>query len=191
MGESKLIATKVAFEVTDKLVIADPCYIDKDDGADFAAMLDTSGGKDPILSRSTGGVVLDGCKGEWIAEAVLEDTGSWGLRVAKLVLERKGYAARGYGEVVGENAVDSGQMGAFPAERLPVDYDALLGEYHKDASGNPTTEFQNHMILAFGGGVVSSTGYGDGVYPVYVQRSGGDEVATVTIDFLGDEEDDE
>lgn len=39
-------------------------------------------------------------------------------------------------------------------------------------------------------GVVFSTGYGDGVYPVYAEINEDGRVAKIVIDFVGDEDDD-
>lgn len=174
-NKSKATITRVEFTVADRLVIADPCYIDTDDGPVDDNLAHG------ILSRSGGGVVLNECEGTWVAEIEISDEGSWGNRTSKLILIRKGESHRSVGcESHGCNGVDSGQMGAFCASNLPLDYDALLAAYGDD--------FSRHM-LAFGGGAVSSTGFGDGCYPVTIERDVDERPVMVSVEFIGDEED--
>jgi hypothetical protein len=175
MKTSKAIITAVEFTVEDKLVVADPCYIDSDDGS-FEENV-----KSGILSRSGGGIVFEGAVGDWVAEIETQDEGAWGIRVGKLHLSRKGarsYLSRRLKDV-GEVGVDSGQMGAFCATCLPLDYDALLNAYEGDHSRN---------MLAFGGGAVSSTGYGDGSYEVTAAYDNDDRPVEIVVDFLPEEE---
>jgi hypothetical protein len=174
MKTSKAIVTAVEFEVEDRLVVADPCYIDINDGS-LAENL-----KSGILSCSGGGVVFEGAAGTWLAEAETQDEGAWGIRVGKLRLTRKGSGeSRRHLEYQGSVGVDSGQMGAFCATCLPLDYDALLDAYEGDHSRN---------MLAFGGGAVSSTGYGDGSYEVTAAYDRDDRPVEIVVDFIPEEE---
>jgi hypothetical protein len=176
MKASKAIVTAVEFEVEDRLIVADPCYIDTDDGS-LAENL-----KSGTLSTPGGGVVFEGAAGTWLAEAETQDEGAWGVRVGKLRLTRKdrtkSYLSRRLSHV-GEVGVDSGQMGAFCATCLPLDYDALLAAYEDDFS---------RKMLAFGGGAVSSTGYGDGEYEVTAAYDRDDRPVVIVVDFIPEDE---
>jgi hypothetical protein len=173
MKTSKAIVTAVEFEVEDRLIVADPCYIDTDDGS-LAENL-----KSGTLSTPGGGVVFEGAAGTWLAEAETQDEGAWGIRVGKLRLTRKDAANGRHLERVGSVGVDSGQMGAFCATCLPLDYDALLAAYEDDFS---------RKMLAFGGGAVSSTGYGDGEYEVTAAYDRDDRPVEIVVDFIPEEE---
>ena len=58
------------------------------------------------------------------------------------------------------------------------------------------TEMKHHAApLGDGIGFAISTGFGDGSYPVYIETSDegewGERVKSITIDFIGDEEEDD
>ena len=61
------------------------------------------------------------------------------------------------------------------------------GQYSYQGA-SATTIKDNMGQLGNGRAVVFSTGYGDGMYPVYVSLDENNRVAKVVIDFLGDEE---
>lgn len=185
MKDSVAIMTRVEFTIDDdehggRIVVADPCYVDKDDG-------DTP--SEVIANRANSydgwGAVLDKAAGEWIGEVVILDDSrtGWGERVATLRLTRKNRSSGHYNylEYVGEAGVDSGQMYAAGVEHLPVDYDVLLNQYPEDPV---------HM-LASQGGIVSSTGYGDGVYAVLACRNSDGRLDSVEVRFIDDEDEDE
>jgi len=72
----------------------------------------------------------------------------------------------------------------------PFDHESKAGQYgYLGASG--VTLKQNYGTLGAADAVVFSTGYGDGLYPVYVQLNSDGRVAKVVIDFEGDIEADE
>jgi len=100
----------------------------------------------------------------------------------------------------GSFAVDSGQAmvgdpcyldGWEPwAAGTPFDHDKHVGEYsYLGASGRTLKD--NFGQLGSASAVVFSTGYGDGLYPVYVQLNEDGRVAKVVIDFEGDLDEDE
>lgn len=168
---SKLITTAVEFEVKDRLVVADPCYVSQNDGPVESNCLLT--GDNPI------GCVIEDCEGVWRGEIVTQDEGDWGIRVSILrLIHTKRKKATSF-RLIGDNGVDSGQMYAGAAEDTPLDYEALLAAYGDD---------WGQEILAFGGGVVSSTGYGDGCYPVYVANNTSDKPAVIEVRFMEDDE---
>jgi hypothetical protein len=59
------------------------------------------------------------------------------------------------------------------------------GQYSYQGA-SATTIASNYGELGIASAVVFSTGYGDGVYPVYVQMNEDGRVAKVVIDFEGD-----
>lgn len=139
---------RVRFEVAGGLVVADPCYIDSE-----------------ITESSRGIYYIEDASGVWDAEVQMSDEGDWGDRVASLTAKRVKAGSTVRLETV-DLGVDAGQMSIIPAERTPLDYDALLVEHE-------IHEWKADL-LSFGGGAVSSSGYGDGVY-----------VATIEFDSWG------
>jgi len=63
-----------------------------------------------------------------------------------------------------------------------------VGEYSYQGA-SATTLANNYGQLGFADAVVFSTGYGDGLYPVYVQLNDEGRVSKVVIDFEGDLDD--
>ncbi len=58
-----------------------------------------------------------------------------------------------------------------------------------DSDGGPLLSRQFNYDLGHAGlGVVVTTGYGDGVYPVYVEHSDDGRIARVWVEFIGDNE---
>lgn len=167
------IITQVEFEVADKLMIADPCYIDTNDTLSDLARL---------------GITLTNCAGTWVAEIEIKNEGRWGSRVSVLRAERKGARHAAFTSSLdreGENGVDSGQMYIGCLGNFPLDYDKLLERYQL-----PNGEWNNDLkFFAFGEGAVSSTGFGDGCYPVYVSRDISGAPVAVEVRFMEDEED--
>jgi hypothetical protein len=100
----------------------------------------------------------------------------------------------------GSFAVDSGQaMVGDPCyldgwknweDGTPFDHEGHKGEYgYLGASG--VTLADNFGQLGSADAVVFSTGYGDGLYPVYVQLNSDGRVSKVVIDFEGELDEDE
>lgn len=166
MPASIPIIAAVKFVVDDELVIADPCYVDQND---------VEGGFSS-LTPGHGGLVIPDAAGSWTGRVIRCDEGPWGTRVATLRLERAGAPTVRYLErLLGAVDVDSGQMYAGCRSNLPLDYDALLAEYIGDV---------DRHILAFGGGVISSTGFGDGCYRVVASE----DASVIEVRFIEDEE---
>ena len=95
----------------------------------------------------------------------------------------------------GSFAVDSGQaMVGDPCyldewknweDGTPFDHEAHKGEYgYLGVSG--VTLADNFGQIGSASAVAFSTGYGDGLYPVYVQVNSDGRVSKVVIDFEGD-----
>ena len=63
--------------------------------------------------------------------------------------------------------------------------DGKEGQYSYHGA-SATTLANSYGELGFGTAVVFNTGYGDGLYPVYVQMNDDGRVSKVVIDFEGD-----
>jgi len=171
--ESRKLGT---FEVTSgKLVVSDPCY-----------------------SRWTWcmGTLENVKNGTWTARILVSDEGELGKRVAELeVLHStvKDPPALGFWENTGiEVGVDSGQAGFWD--------DAKFGGGGEGKYDDPTSFYGQacHKTLHEGhagimdGGVVSSSGFGDGGYACYILKDG-DDIVGAKIVFIteGDEEEED
>lgn len=185
------VVTAVKFQVKKTLVLADPCYIDEDDGTRKKILSD-------IAKREAGAGSLSkawATEGEWIAEIEMLDnsqTHGWGDRVATLKARRTDIpmqydpTRRSTRIFAGRNGVDSGQMFIGCASGLPLNYEDLLAVY-----GPPGDHDKWVMkdFFAFASGAVSSTGCGDGLYEVWAWADKDDLITGVEIIFLSDEED--
>jgi len=95
---------------------------------------------------------------------------------------------------VGEIGVDAGLcwigdpcyvLHTEPPKSIGRDWAAFCNILHKAAQG-PTAKQFNYDLGHPGLGVVVSTGYGDGVYPVYAEIRDG-RIAKVWVDFFDDD----
>lgn len=99
--------------------------------------------------------------------------------------------------LIGHIAVDSGQaMVGDPcyldewepwANGTPFDHEQHAGEYSYLGACGVTIK-EGFGQLGNASAVAFSTGYGDGLYPVYAKLNSEGRVARVVIDFLGDED---
>lgn len=165
-------------KLNSKVVITDPCYGLKD------------------YPNPSTNIVLENVKaGTYKTNTHYSDEGSWGTRVAALEIIHADYNPLNIEsievvnldlvECIGSVCVDSGQMGIY-------DYD-----YYKSVSTEDGVEDKwyddicNLTLSDKRSGtkddvcVVSSTGYGDGDYNVYIGTSNG-EVVYIGIIFIDD-----
>jgi len=164
---------KVVFEVEDRIVVADPCYIDENDSLDE-------------LIKHDLGLVFTGCGGTWVAEIKMGDGCVSILRATK----DDESAFTSSWEHVGDNGVDSGQMFIGCVSGFPLNYDAVLAHYQPNGPC-PTGEWEDKDFFGHGEGAISSTGYGDGSYPVYVKRNTRGEPVAIEVRFLEDSDEEE
>jgi hypothetical protein len=96
--------------------------------------------------------------------------------------------------LAGHFAVDSGQ--AMVGDPCYIDnwdtnkndewnIEGKVGQYSYHGA-SATTLANSYGELGIGSAVVFNTGYGDGLYPVYVQLNNDGRVSKVVIDFEGD-----
>lgn len=116
--------------------------------------------------------------GTWVADIELSDEGSWGTRVASLHARHKDFPHPVNLEKGPRLDVDTGMMGIYDAEEFhsddPVWYDMVC-------------EVNDAMIID--GGVVSSSGFGDGEYPTHVSRDKAGRAVSVLVVFIDEDED--
>ena len=98
--------------------------------------------------------------------------------------------------LVGHFSVDSGQaMVGDPCylddwdtnKNEDWDLEGKLGQYSYHGA-SATTLANNFGELGNATAVVFSTGYGDGLYPVYAEMNDDGRVSRIIIEFIGDEE---
>jgi hypothetical protein len=96
--------------------------------------------------------------------------------------------------LAGHFGVDSGQAMVGDPEYLEAwdtnknddwNLEGKVGEYSYQGASATTLEFNYGQVGRFNA-VVFSTGYGDGLYPVYVQMNEDGRVSKVVIDFEGE-----
>lgn len=141
--------------------------------------------------------------GVWNAEVEVEDQGVWGDRVSVLRVATNG---SGYKESFeGYAGVDSGQMSILDASLIPLwggdDRPPMLGSEFRELCREHIGEFNylgvSHETMEDRAGcvqdkiAVSSSGYGDGQYSIYVWRDENDEAVRVEVRFIEEEDEDD
>lgn len=159
---SKVIG-KVVFG--DKVVVSDPCY--------------------DIATVPSGGIILKSAPGEWNVKVGYGKDG----RVSSLVATKRGKSA-GLGRLheVARAGVDSGQMSIVDYDTYPKgedtgdfnDLSSFYGEVCALTLAKPQCG-----ITVNGKAAVSSSGYGDGEYPVKAKFNAAGEAVHISIQFLG------
>jgi len=100
-------------------------------------------------------------------------------------------------EYIGSFAVDSGQAmvgdpcyldGWKTNEGEEWNLEGKVGQYSYQGASATTLENTGTMELSSGKAVVFSSGYGDGLYPVWAQFDNDGRIAKIVIDFISDEE---
>jgi len=177
--------------VSGKMVISDPCY---------------------TIPTWCQGVVERVKNGTWVAD--VEKVESWGERVSVLFALNKealrenpileDTLRNGWGKQLNfDFGVDSGQLGFFDFEHyrndnsakdlakydFGGDFDIDGGDIWYRAVCNITLASEQWGVLPFG--VVSSSGYGDGSYPVFGVVNEYDEYVGFMVVFIGDEDDED
>lgn len=104
-------------------------------------------------------------------------------------------------EYVGDLCVDSGQMMLCDPCYIKEDFENEYGDtgpgmsysgacaatLSKNGCGFLTSSIGQHSVnLAF----ATSSGHGDGLYPVFIKRDGG-RIAAMKIEFIGDEDEED
>ncbi|MBZ5749948.1 SMI1/KNR4 family protein [Metabacillus rhizolycopersici] len=165
---------------TDKIIVSDPCYpYDEEETEDLQVLL------------------MPAKRGEWSVTVTYDEeevvnhlVAFWGNT------EPEGEWTR-TDQVI---TVDSAQAGIFDFtffnndEKINTElenvYDIVMDEdvskYYVACCDVVASEQQGGIVP---GGSVAMSGYGDGLYEVYIKQDVSGEIVSVMIDFLGDEED--
>ena len=129
-----------SFSVTSgNIFVSDPCY-------------------------DTGELKVPARNGRWLASVQKTDEGSWGTRVASILVHHESFDPIGkkYGQDLEHIGVDSGQAGVFD-----------IGSYGSGSFYDTCCRATDKDFGFVPGGFVSSSGYGDGGYKVRIFKAGG------------------
>jgi len=153
-------------------------------------------------------ILKDVLPGTYNVSADKRDCSGWGNRVHNLVAVHSEYDKKLiWEEYHGEIGVDSGQAGIFSYDTYRNDdiFDGVSqfdeNPLFKGFNNQEGDKWYGHMCDrtqteeswgVYDNGVVSSSGIGDGGYPLYVVRDKStDQIVAMKIDFLLDDEEDE
>ena len=171
--KSKNVVAVGEFTVTSgKMMISDPCY-----------------------NQSTWcqGVISNVKKGLWKAEVVYSDEGDFGNRVAELIAyynAKKGLPKQDFwNKEKFEAGVDSGQMSIVDLEKYHGGGDNYGDEGWYDMCCKITLADKGAGVIE--GGVVSSSGFGDGGYDCYSLKDKQGKIVAIKVVFIGEEEEEE
>ena len=149
---------------------------------------------DPCYDKGTwcATVIENALPGKWSASIITSDEGMWGERVAELEVHNlEDLQACSWIRTFGAIGVDSGQAGFFDFDKYPEGdlIDRPDGEaFYEEACAASWNRVTNQPAGIVGGyGVNSSSGLGDGGYPLYVARNLEGQVVGAKIVFISDE----
>ncbi|MED1666028.1 DUF4241 domain-containing protein [Brevibacillus laterosporus] len=169
-----MIVNLGTFQITSgTLVVSDPCY---------------------ECQQGISGIVEEAAIGTWIGIIDQIDTGDWGERCAYVCAYHKSIDIE---QVTNWEAcdfivgVDSGQAGIFEHQIYRVD-DSVIGEtkfmpedrWYSSCCDQTLGEPKAGVI---NGGVVSSSGFGDGGYEAFIAKNAEGKVIAVQIVFITEE----
>lgn len=130
-------------------------------------------------------------KGEYICRATMVDEGSWGNRIAELTINHiKNSKNKSRTVIYHSIGVDSGQCGFF-------DYEYYNKHHNKSQYIDDTPEgkdwYERVCDITLNGdscgtidnlGVVSESGFGDGMYFLYAGYNSKDEIVSLRLKFI-------
>jgi hypothetical protein len=144
--------------------------------------------------------------GKYNVEVDRHDEGTgWGTRVSSITVIHEDYNDTDDWEQHSECGVDSGQCGVFCMTSYRNDemsegittpeVNFNLGDYRKDDGGEKWYEKMCRFTLSenqwglYDTGVVTSSGIGDGLYPMDVMMDG-DKIVGIRLEYLGNSDED-
>lgn len=137
--------------------------------------------------------------GTWHAQSVVGHT-DWHMRVKALRIRHESVAADVFGrlpefvELDIHAGVDSGQCGFFDEGKYPVDaksFEYEEGTFYGDCCDKTLSKsLPGGGVIAAGFGVVTSSGFGDGGYPVKALKNEQGEVIAAVLVFISNDDDD-
>lgn len=142
--------------------------------------------------------------GKYSVEVDKSDEGVWGLRCSSITAIHEDYINKDLvWDYHSEIGVDSGQAGIFCESSYrndEIDIDTPPTDFvlpYDDSPGDAWYEKMCRFTLAeehwgtYETGVVSSSGYGDGGYPLEVARDRSGYIIGMKVTFIGDEEEED
>ena len=143
--------------------------------------------------------------GKYNVDVDKSDLGDWGVRVSSITVVHEDYVDDGDWEQHSECGVDSGQCGVFcmtgyrndelsKSITTPTLDNPFVLPYN-DKGGDMWYEKMCHFTLCepqwglYDTGVVSSSGIGDGMYPLDVMMDG-DKIVGMRLEYLGNSDED-
>lgn len=166
-------------------IVSDPCYDQED------------------LDNGCGGKLENVSKGKWFAFVEYSEEGVWDRRCSKLYAIHKSkvnnWEDQFWKSLNADIGVDSGQAGIFSKEIYRNNENVILPD---DTPANWKDDniwylsccdktLRKDQAGVIPGGVVSSSGYGDGSYDCYYITNKENEIVGVSIIFIEDNEEEE
>jgi hypothetical protein len=143
--------------------------------------------------------------GKYNVDVDKSDLGDWGVRVSSITVVHEDYVDDGDWEQHSECGVDSGQCGVFCMTSYRNDemsvgittptLDQPFVLPYNDKGGDMWYEKMCHFTLhkdqwgMYDTGVVTSSGIGDGLYPMEVMMDG-DKIVGIKVEYLGNSDED-
>jgi len=159
------------FKVGEKLVVSDPCY-----------------------TRDTWCAIynITCAPGTWVGKTLEGEASGWGHRVWELLAFHENASEQGpWEKYEGEVGVDSGQAGIFNDDLHPRgeigEYGDLDSFYGRACAATMDQKDPSRRAGVITEGIVSSSGYGDGGYTLFVKRDDEGRVNACRVVFIDDE----
>ena len=134
--------------------------------------------------------------GTWEASIVRKSVDGWGIRNCELIAHPEGIVpGTEWEETIIDGGVDSGQLGFYDLNHYKKHEDIKSepehnygdnGEWWYGANCDVTLEGIGAGVIPFG--CVSSSGYGDGSYPIFIQKDTDGKIIAIKAVFIGDKE---
>ena len=135
-------------------------------------------------------IVKNVLPGKWVGLTLLSDEGDWGTRVAEMIAVNKSFKKElknmSFRRVKADIGVDSGQCGFIELSDYK-DYETNQNWYDRicnltyDATGK---DRDRRAGILDGSGVVSSSGYGDGGYELFVAKDENKKIIAMKVVFI-------
>lgn len=152
---------------------------------------------DPCYQKDTWcALTFASLPGTWVAECLTGPT-DWHHRVKELLIRHESAPAAIFSDragfiKVGSAGVDSGQCGFFDENRYPTDkeeFEYEEGRFYGDCcSLTLDKQSPGGGVIPQGFGAVTSSGFGDGSYPVFTLTNDAGQAIAAVIVFIGDDE---
>lgn len=131
--------------------------------------------------------------GTWVGHVIKSNEGNWGIRCAELVALHKDHLNDiiVWNKTSHQIGVDSGQAGffdpiKFETHNMQSSCDFENPKTFYDKCGQATLSLKRFGVIE-NCGIVTSSGYGDGVYDLYIAYSNNGQIIGLRLVFISDE----